>query len=144
MSRSGADLALLLLGGFRSLVDGATAELARRGYEDVRPVHDFAMRAIAAGAGNASELGRRLSLSRQPAAPAPRPARRMLLQVTPLGLEVLRQGEAAFDELREQWERQIGPAQLQSLETHLAALAGDPAVRFDTPGWMSRALGEPV
>ena len=61
MSRSGADLALLLLGGFRSLVDGATAELARRGYEDVRPVHDFAMRAIAAGAGNASELGRRLS-----------------------------------------------------------------------------------
>ena len=43
MSRSGADLALLLLGGFRSLVDTATAELARRGYEDVRPVHDFAM-----------------------------------------------------------------------------------------------------
>ena len=68
MSRSGADLALLLLGGFRSLVDGATAELARRGYEDVRPVHDFAMRAIAAGAGNASELGRRLSVSRQAAA----------------------------------------------------------------------------
>src|SRR5258708_20602655 len=68
MSRSGADLALLLLGGFRSLVDATTAELARRGYEDVRPVHDFAMRAIAAGAGNASELGRRLSVSRQAAA----------------------------------------------------------------------------
>jgi hypothetical protein len=58
MSRSGADLALLLLGGFRSLVDAAIAELALRGYEDVRPVHDFAMRAIAAGADNASELGR--------------------------------------------------------------------------------------
>src|ERR1700693_4964745 len=68
MSRSGADLALLLLGGFRSLVDTATAELARRGYEDVRPVHDFAMRAIAAGAGNAPELGRRLSVSKQAAA----------------------------------------------------------------------------
>ena len=104
MSRSGADLALLLLGGFRSLVDGATAELARRGYEDVRPVHDFAMRAIAAGAGNASELGRRLSVSKQAAAKTiavlqergyvtrgtdPRHARRMLLQVTPLGVEVL-------------------------------------------------------
>src|ERR1700693_3013024 len=68
MSRSGADLALLLLGGFRSLVDGAIVELARRGYEDVRPVHDFAMRAIAAGAGNASDLGRRLSVSKQAAA----------------------------------------------------------------------------
>ena len=153
MSRSGADLALLLLAGFRSLADGATAELARRGYEDVRPVHDFAMRA-----GNASELGRRLSVSRQAAGKTiavlqergyvtrdtdPRHARRMLLQVTPLGFEVLRQGEATFDELRGQWERQIGSAQLQSLETHLAALVGDPAVRFDTPGWMSKDLGEP-
>jgi DNA-binding MarR family transcriptional regulator len=159
MSRSGADLALLLLGGFRSLVDAATAELALRGYEDVRPVHDFAMRAIAGGADNASELGRRLSVSKQAAAktivvlqergyvardPDPRDARRMRLQVTPLGFEVLRTGEAIFDELRDQWERQIGAAQLASLEAHLAELVGDPPVRFDTPGWMSRDLGEPV
>jgi hypothetical protein len=34
VSRSGADLALLLLGGFRTLVDTAIVELARRGYED--------------------------------------------------------------------------------------------------------------
>ena len=159
MSRSGADLALLLLAGFRSLVDGATAELARRGYEDVRPVHDFAMRAIAAGAGNASELGRRLSVSKQAAAKTiavlqergyvargtdPGHARRMLLQVTPLGFEVMHQGEAIFDELREQWQRQIGPAELETLETHLTELAGTPPVRFDTPGWMSRDLGEPI
>ena len=63
MSRSGADLALLLLGGFRTLVDAATAELSDRGYEDVRPVHDFAIRAIAAGADSASELARRLSIT---------------------------------------------------------------------------------
>lgn len=159
MSRSGADLALLLLGGFRSLADAATVELARHGHEDVRPVHDFAMRAIAADAGNASELGRRLSVSKQAAAKTiavlqergyvtrdidPRHARRMRLQVTPLGFEVLRQGEAIFDKLRDQWERQIGPAQLESLETHLAALVGDQPVRFDTAGWMSRDLGEPA
>ena len=47
MSRSGADLALLLLGGFRTLVDGAMVELAARGYDDFRPTHEFAMRAIA-------------------------------------------------------------------------------------------------
>ena len=159
MSRSGADLALLLLAGFRSLVDAATAELARRGYEDVRPVHDFAMRAIAAGSDNASELGRRLSVSKQAAAktiavlqergyvardPDPRDARRKRLQVTPLGFDVLRTGEAIFDELRDQWERQIGPAELASLEANLAGLVGDPPVRFDTPGWMTRDLGQPI
>ena len=159
MSRSGADLALLLLGGFRGLVDAAVVELARRGYDDVRPVHDFAMRAIADGADSASELGRRLSVAKQSAAKTiavlqergyvardtdPKDARRKRLQVTPLGFEVLRTGETIFDELREQWARQIGPAELETLEAHLAALVGAQPVRFDTPGWIARDLGEPV
>jgi DNA-binding MarR family transcriptional regulator len=74
----------------------------------------------------------------------PRHARRMRLQVTSLGFDVLRTGEAIFDELRDQWERQIGPAELENLETHLTELVGTPPVRFDTPGWMSRDLGEPI
>ena len=152
MSRSGADLALLLLGGFRTLVDDATAELARRGFDDVRPVHDFAMRAIAAGADNASELGRRMSVSKQAAAktiavlaergyvarePDPADARRKLLQVTSLGEEVMRQGEAIFDELRDRWLQQIGPDALADLEAHLTALVGPRPVRLDAPGWVS-------
>lgn len=155
MSRSGADLALLLLGGFRALVDAATEELARSGYQDVRPVHDFAMRAIAAGADSASELGRRLSVAKQSAAktiavlqergyvtrePDPRDARRKRLQVTPLGFEVMRRGEAVFDELRARWERQIGAAELASLEGRLAQLVGTAPIRFDTPGWIARDL----
>ena len=155
MSRSGADLALLLLGGFRALVDAATEELSCRGYQDVRPVHDFAMRAIAAGADSASELGRQLSVAKQSAAktiavleergyvtrePDPRDARRKRLQVTPLGFEVMRQGEAIFDELRAQWERKIGAAELASVERQLAKLVGAVAIRFDTPGWIARDL----
>ena len=139
MSRSGADLALLLLGGFRTLVDAATAELARRGHEDVRPVHDFAIRAIAAGADTASELGRRLSITKQSAAKTiavlqergyvardtdPLDARRKRLQVTALGLDMLRQGETIFDELRDQWAQQIGIAELENFETQLAAMVG--------------------
>ena len=158
MSRSGADLALLLLAGFRSLADGATAELAARGYEDIRPVHDFAMRAIAAGADSASELGRRLSVSKQAAAktiavlqergyvtrePDPRDARRKRLEVTPRGFDVLHAGEAVFDELRGQWQRQVGAGPLRDLETVLAELTGGPAVQLDTPGWLTRDLGEP-
>ena len=159
MSRSGADLALLLLGGFRTLVDAAIVELARRGYEDVRPVHDFAMRAIAAGADSASELGRRLSISKQSAAKTiavlqqrgyvardtdPHDARRKRLQVTALGFDVMREGEAIFDQLRDQWGQQIGAAELETFETHLSALVGALPVRFDTPGWIARDLGESV
>jgi DNA-binding MarR family transcriptional regulator len=159
MSRSGADLALLLLGGFRTLVDAAIVELAERGYQDVRPVHDFAMRAIAAGADSASELGRRLSITKQSAAKTiavlqergyvardtdPRDARRKRLQVTALGFDVMRQGEAIFDELRDQWAQQIGAAELERIEDHLTALAGAQPVRFDTPGWIARDVGEPV
>ena len=159
MSRSGADLALLLLGGFRTLVDAAVAELAERGHEDVRPVHDFAMRAIAAGADSASELGRRLSITKQSAAKTiavlqergyvtrdtdPRDGRRKRLQVTALGFDVMRQGEAVFDQLRDQWAQQIGAAELDRIEDHLTALAGAQPVRFDTPGWIARDVGEPL
>ena len=157
MSRSGADLALLLLGGFRVLVDEAIEELAKRGYEDVRPVHDFAMRAIAAGADNASELGRRLSVSKQAAAKTvavleergyvargadPHDARRKHLEVTALGFEVMRVGEAAFDELRDMWKQKIGAKQLERLEADLATLVGASSVSIDTPGWVANSLDE--
>jgi DNA-binding MarR family transcriptional regulator len=156
MPRTGADLALLLLGGFRTLVDAATAELAARGYEDFRPVHDFALRAIVAGADSASDLGRRMSVSKQAAAKTigvlldrgyvsrdvdPHDARRKRLRVTPLGFEVLRQGEAIFDELREKWEQQIGVSELAILEALLFTLVGDGAIRLDAPGWISQDLG---
>jgi DNA-binding MarR family transcriptional regulator len=157
VSRSGADLALLLLGGFRVLVDDVVAELAARGYEDVRPVHDFAMRAIAAGADNASELGRRLSISKQAAAKTvaileergyvaraadPLDARRKRLQVTDLGFAVMREGEAVFDELRNKWKQQIGAEQLERLESDLRTLVGTSQVRVDAPGWIAHDLHE--
>lgn len=150
MPRSGADLALLLLGGYRALVDAAMAELAARGYDDFRPAHEFAMRAVAAGADSASDLGRRMAVSKQAAAktiavlvergyvsrdPDPDDARRKRLQVTPLGYEVLRQGEAVFEELRGSWEQQIGVSELATLEARLATLVGDRVVHAEAPGW---------
>ncbi len=115
MSRSGADLAQLLLGGFRILVDQATAELVARGYEEIRPAQEFALQAILSGADNASDLGRRMSVTKQAAAktiaaleernyvgrePDPADKRRMRLYVTDHGLAMLREGEEIFDKLR--------------------------------------------
>ena len=159
MSRTGADLALLLLGGFRSLVDAAHLELARRGHKDVRPVHDFAIRAIASGADSASELGRRMSVSKQAAAKTiatlqergyvardvdPADARRKRLRVTERGFDMLREAEAIFDDLRDRWAQQIGYDQLTTLEAHLADLVGAAGVRLDAPGWIAtQDLAEP-
>lgn len=154
MSRSGADLALLLLSGYRALVEAAMAELAAQGFEDFRPSLEFAMRAVAAGADSASDVARRTSVSKQAAAKTiavlvargyvssqadPDDARRKRLQVTPLGFELLGRGEAAFEKLRAAWEQRIGADDLATLENRLRALVGDATLDPARPG---RAAGE--
>lgn len=149
MTRKGADLALLLLGGFRQLADGAGAELSRRGYPELRPSQEFALRAISGGANSASELGRRLSISKQAAAKTisvleergfvgrlddATDSRRKLLTVTPLGHKVMAQGEAIFDELRAAWALKIGEPALDRLQSELSILVGGSAVDLDAPG----------
>jgi len=155
MSRSGADLAQLLLGGFLILADQATAELVARGYEEIRPVHEFALQAILSGADNASDLGRRMAVTKQAAAktiaalqernyvarePDPADRRRMRLYVTDHGLAMLREGEEIFDSLREQWEQQVGAPLLAQVETTLRQLVGNSGGRLDTPAWIARSL----
>src|SRR6187401_266278 len=115
-------------------------ELAARGHPDFRPGHEFAMRAIIAGADSASDLGRRTSVSKQAAAKTiavlvdrgyvsteadPGDARRKRLQVTARGLEVLREGEAIFEDLRAGWEEKLGTVELARLEAGLEMVVGD-------------------
>ena len=152
----GPDLALLLLGSYRKLINATVLELAARGFDDVRPVHDFAMRAIVSGADTASELGRRMSISKQAAAKTietllersyvtryadPIDRRRKRVEVTPLGFEVMRQGEAILNDLRAEWERQLGRKELALLEAQLSSLVGDSPVRIEAPGWIAQDLG---
>lgn len=153
MDRSGANLALLLLGSFRSLAQAATEQLAIRGFEDFRPTHDFAMRAIAGGADNASELGRRLSVSKQAAAKTiallesrgfvgrdldAQDGRRKRLQLTPRGFEVLRTGEKIFDELRAQWAEETGLDRLQMVESVLTERLKRLPNSLIEPGWLAQ------
>lgn len=106
------------------------------------------MRGIAGGATNTSQLGRRLSISKQAAAKVVglleergyvarmddlTDSRRKLLTVTPMGYEVMQQGEAIFDELRAAWARKIGEPALDRLEQALLILVGDPAASLDAP-----------
>lgn len=149
---SGAELALLLLGGFRTLAGRATAELARRGYDDVRPVHEFALRAIIAGSDSASALGRATSVTKQAAAktiaileerdyvtrePDPADGRRMRLRVTSRATAMLREGESIFDEMQEQWAQLVGRESYAAFTDTLRTLVGEDAVRPGAPGWVA-------
>ena len=155
MPRPGADLALLLLGGYRAMVDAVVAELAERGHPDFRPVHELTLRAVAAGAQDTSAVARRLEVSKQAAAKTvavlvergylsrtahPSDARRKHLAVTARGDAAVRQGEAAFARLRAAWAEQVGDDRLTAVETTLRALLGDDPVPAAHPGWAAHAV----
>jgi len=152
MTAPGPRLAMLLLGSYRKMVDAAVAELAARGFADVRPSLHYAMTAIDGGAQSASDLGRALSVTKQAAAktiailtergwvataPDPVDRRRNRLEITALGRRVMREGEQIFDELREAWQAEVGAAELAELEARLAEYVGEDGVRLDAPGWAS-------
>lgn len=152
MTRPGADLALLFLGSYRKLVDTVIGELARRGYPDARPVHDFALRAIESGADNVAELSRRIAVSKQAAAKTvtvlrrrgyvtttqdPDDARRKRIEVTERGYQLMREGESIFDEVRGALRDQLGAEALCTLESQLATIVGDAPIRVDRPGWIA-------
>ena len=152
MSRVGADFAQLLLAAFRLMADRTTAELIARGYEEVRPVHDFALQAILSGAESTSEVGRRMSVSKQAAAktvsalekrnyvarePDPSDGRRQRLYVTQHGLKMLNEAEGIFDELFAGWAEQVGAASLAQMEAILRQLVGRTSIQVDAAKWMT-------
>jgi hypothetical protein len=55
----------------------------------------------------------------------------------------MRQGEAIFDEMRDEWMQQIGSHELERLESRLAALVGA-SRSVDTPAWIADDLDQPI
>jgi DNA-binding MarR family transcriptional regulator len=146
----GFELPLLLFAGFRALIDALHAELAAQGHPDVRPAYGFAMQAIGPHGATASELGRRLGISKQAAGKtvdrlvnlgyAERAAdsadgRRKLIRLTPRGVDALVRSAAIFEELRAQWASTLGPGRLRELEGSLRTMAPHGTFRLDVPGW---------
>ncbi len=144
----GFELPLLLFAGFRSLVERLHEELARHGHPDARPAHGFALQAIGGGA-SASELGRRLGVSKQAAGKTvdrlarlgyvervddAADGRRKLVRLTPRGADVLVRSAAIFDDLRAEWVRTLGADEVRALETALRTVVPG-GVKVDAVGW---------
>ncbi|MEV4462469.1 MarR family winged helix-turn-helix transcriptional regulator [Micromonospora echinofusca] len=148
--RPGFLLPLLLLAGFRTLIDDLHAELARQGHPELRPLHGFVLQAVGGDGTTATELGQRLGVSKQAAgktvdrlvalgylerADDPRDARRKLVRTTPHGLDGLRRSAAVFDQLRQRWAATLGPDRVAALEDDLRAVTPANPFRLDVPGW---------
>ncbi len=144
------ELPLLLFGGFRSIIDELHAELARRGHPDLRPAHGFALRAIGLRGATATEVGRRLGISKQAAgktidrlealgyvqkAGDDRDRRRKLVRITARGVEALAMSAMIFDDIRSRWAGALGPGRLSALEADLHTMVPGEAYRLDVPGW---------
>jgi DNA-binding MarR family transcriptional regulator len=140
----GYELPFLLFGGFRTLIDRLHAEL--------RPSYGFAMQAIGVRGATASEVGRRLGVSKQAAgktvdrletlgyaerADDPADARRKIVRLTAHGVDALTKSAEIFDDLRAEWARAVGAERLSALETDLRAVVGPAAYRLDAAGWLS-------
>src|ERR1700735_3343987 len=151
MSSAGYELPLLLFAGFRSIIDELHAELARRGHQDMRPAHGFAMQAIGFSGATATEVGRRLGISKQAAGKTGErlealrhgerrgdglARRRKLVRLTPRGIEALTLSAAIFTDIRARWAMTLGPEQVDELEASLRTMNPGEAFRLYVTGWV--------
>lgn len=146
----GYELPLVLFLSFRVLIDELHAELARQGHPDARPLHGFVCQAIGRDGTTATELGRRLGISKQAAAKTiagleqlgyvhrgadERDARRKLALLTDRGIDFLARSARIFDQLHRKWGKTLGAQRLQALETDLRTMTAHTEFRLDAPGW---------
>jgi DNA-binding MarR family transcriptional regulator len=131
-------LAYGLLAASRALVDGISAGVRARGFDDVRPAHGFAFTRLAAGGATVTELAEHLDVTRQAAAqladelvakgyvrrePHPADARARLITLTSKGWACTRAAEAAIADTVARWSGVLGEPRLQALAADLAVIA---------------------
>jgi DNA-binding MarR family transcriptional regulator len=147
----GHELPLLLLAGFRAVIDEAHAELAGRGHPDLRPAHGFALQAIGTFGATAADVGRRLGVSKQAAGKTidrltelgyvtrgaeAADRRRKLVRLTPRGTQALVLSAESFARVRARWAAELGADRVASLEADLRTMAAGQPFRLDLPGWL--------
>src|ERR1019366_2488804 len=149
---AGFELPLRLLLAFRVLIDSLHAQLAREGHPDVGPGHRRRFPGSGTGGATATELGRRLGVSKQAAAKSieslerlgyversadPGDARRKVVRLTARGVDCLTRAGRIFDDLRGGWAATLGEERLRELEADLRAVTPPVIFRLDVPGWFA-------
>lgn len=111
------------------------------------------MQAIGPRGATASDIGRRLGVSKQAAGKTvllavgyaertddPADARRKLVRLTPRGFDALARPAAIFDDLRAQWVTTLGADRVRDMEAALRTVVpAETAYRLDATSWLGGA-----
>ncbi|MCW2910600.1 MAG: Multiple antibiotic resistance protein marR [Actinomycetia bacterium] len=140
-------LAVGLLSVSRALVDGISAGVRARGFDDVRPAHGFAFARLAPAGATITQLAEHLDVTRQAAAQLvdeliakgyvqrsrhPDDARARLITLTGKGWACTRAAEAATADAVRPWAAILGEDRLRALEHDLLRIAPHGPLR---PTW---------
>jgi DNA-binding MarR family transcriptional regulator len=140
-------LAFGLLAASRALVDGISAGVRDRGFDDVRPAHGFAFSRLSAGGATITQLAEHLDITRQAAAqlvdelvakgyvqrqPHPEDARARLITLTDKGRACTRAAEAAITDTIRPWAAALGEPRFRALRDDLLRIAPHGPLR---PTW---------
>jgi DNA-binding MarR family transcriptional regulator len=140
-------LAVGLLSVSRALVDGISAGVQARGFDDLRPAHGFAFARLAPDGATITQLADHLGVTRQAAAQIvdeliakgyvqrsrhPEDARARLITLTDRGWACTRAAEAAVAETVRRWAAILGEQRLRALQDDLLRIAPHGPLR---PTW---------
>jgi DNA-binding MarR family transcriptional regulator len=140
-------LAVGLLSVSRALVDGISAGVRARGFDDLRPAHGFAFARLAPGGATITQLAEHLDVTRQAAAQLvdeliakgyvqrsrhPDDARARLITLTAKGWACTRAAEAATADAVRPWAVILGDQRLRALQDDLLRIAPHGPLR---PTW---------
>jgi DNA-binding MarR family transcriptional regulator len=133
----GVPLARLFAMAFRSLVDDLHAQLADRGWRDIRPPYGFVLLAVRDEPTTATDISRLLGLTKQAASKVldameaadlvrrrshAEDGRAKLVAITPEGRRLLRDVESIYAGLEAGWAAVVGAERVDALRRDVAAV----------------------
>ena len=133
-------LARLFAIAYRQLITDLHAELARRGWTDVRPAYGFALLALREGPLSSGELGVLMGMTKQAASKlvealvdagyarrgeSTGDARVRPIELTDRGRELQETAEGIYTELESRWADVIGQDRLAALRADLIRVTSD-------------------
>jgi DNA-binding MarR family transcriptional regulator len=119
------------------LIEDLHTELAKRGYDDLRPAHGFAFQLLAPNGATGNELAEHLGVTKQAASqmidfleehgyvvrkPHPTDRRGKLVLLTQKGWDCIQTSEAIFAGIEQRWTEILGPEHMKMLRTDLRRL----------------------
>lgn len=140
-------LAVGLLSSSRALVDGISAGVRARGFDDVRPAHGFAFARLAPDGATITQLAEHLDVTRQAAAQLvdeliakgyvqrsghPDDARARLVTLTSKGWACTRAADEAMADTLRSWAGVVGEQRLVALQDTLLRISPHGPLR---PTW---------